>query len=95
MPLAHATDTLEYLDHNGHPLWATCAKCQNSTLLNVKVLGQTMGWKTKFMDLEARLRCARCGSRQATISLVKPVFRCPTCGRPIESYGLGGGPNAQ
>jgi hypothetical protein len=37
--------TLESLEKEGLPLYATCQHCNHVSQLNIQHLGQTLGWK--------------------------------------------------
>jgi hypothetical protein len=58
--------------------------CHHFSQLNLAVLAKRVGWKAQWSELAPRLRCMMCGHRGATLTVVRPVARCPMCQRPLE-----------
>lgn len=77
-------DSLQYLDEHRLPLYASCQRCNHMSQLPVRSLMVSLGRRMTMREMESRLRCARCKARGATLTVVKPVRRCPTCQRPLD-----------
>lgn len=56
------TDTLA--DHHVMSrVAATCASCGHVATLDTWSLGVKLGWETPLVEVEARLKCTRCGAK--------------------------------
>lgn len=55
MPLAPHFDTLEYVEHKGLDLIATCQKCGHAAEMNVGKLIGNFGLTMKFVQLAPKL----------------------------------------
>lgn len=84
MPLTPISDSLQYIDEHRLPLYASCRRCDHVSQLQVRSLLISMGRRMTLREIEPRLRCVRCRARGATLTVVKPVRRCPMCQRPLE-----------
>jgi ribosomal protein S27AE len=66
-PLA-LTDTLA--DHHTlSRVTAQCGECRHVAPLDTWMLGVRLGWDVPLSEVEARLRCGRCGGKQCRLSV--------------------------
>jgi hypothetical protein len=56
-------------------LAASCSKCQHGVRLSVARLTAKLGPEFAVEDILKRLRCERCGSKQATLTYLNPSQR--------------------
>jgi len=55
---------------------AYCRKCKHGSRLSLQKLRAALGDNFMLRDLRHRLRCERCGSRQAVITFLAPNQLC-------------------
>jgi cysteine sulfinate desulfinase/cysteine desulfurase-like protein len=52
-------------------LHAYCSACEHDAILSPLRLSQSVGWEIRIDDLRKKLRCSKCGSREAMMSVVQ------------------------
>lgn len=52
---------------HGILLWATCRACSHRAVLNPAEIAQHCGYDVPVCEVKPRMRCGRCGSRDADL----------------------------